>query len=242
MKNKSLRATGYLYLIPTPLSAESEWVFGVPIEQALQASSVMVCERIRTSRRSIKYLFDQEQFDNLAFIEMDKHQADDYVGVAIKALLSGQHVSVLSEAGMPCIADPGHLLVLEAHRRNIQVHPLTGPCSFILALMASGLNGQSFSFHGYLSRDQDGLNAALRSLDRDVKKSGGSQIFMETPYRNQKLFDSVLRIVSNDIYLNISMEINGRQERIQTKTIGDWKKHPMAFKEKFPAVFILGSP
>lgn len=242
MKDNSTSSSGCLYLIPTPLSAESEWVFSRPIEDALKSSSMLVCERIRTSRRSIKYMFDQDSFDLLTFVEMNKHEANDYIEIAKKALKSGKNVSVLSEAGMPCVADPGHRLVLEAHRSNIPVHPFTGPSSFMLALMSSGLNGQSFAFHGYLSRDQDKLNSALRSLDKEIKKNGSSQIFMETPYRNQKLFDSILRLVSNDTYLNVSMELNGQQELIKTKSIRDWKKHPMIFKDKLPAVFILGQP
>jgi 16S rRNA (cytidine1402-2'-O)-methyltransferase len=240
MKVRSSTSSGRLYLVPTPLSTESEWSFSSAIEEALRSSSMMVCERIRTSRRSIKYLFDQESFDRLTFVEMDKKKSIEYVDQAMTALSSGHHVAVLSEAGLPCVADPGHPLVLAAHNKNIDIHPFSGPCSFMMALMASGLNGQNFAFHGYLSRDPNELHAALRSLEKDVKRSGGSQIFMETPYRNQKLFDSILRIVSNDINLNVSMEINGRQELIKTKTVLEWKKRPLVFKEKFPAVFILG--
>ena len=233
-------SAGTLYLVPVSIASPSEWSFDQEIEDALKTCGIIVCERTRTARRMIKYLFDQNAFDQLEFIEMDKHKADAHVTETIRHLSAGTNVVIMSEAGMPCIADPGHELVLAAQRLNMKIHPFPGPSSFMMALMASGLNGQAFTFHGYLPRDQDKLNPALRSIDKSLQRDTKSHIFMETPYRNQKLFNSVLKMTSEDVYFNISMDINGPNEMIKTKTIYNWKKKPYSFDEKYPAVFILG--
>ena len=233
---------GKLFLIPAPISSSANWVFDSVIETAIKSSRAIVCERIRTTRRMIKYLFDQEAFDQLHFIEIDKHGSTSYIDDAISDLKKGNHTALLSEAGLPCIADPGHLLVQAAHQNGIRIQPFPGPSSFMMALMASGLNGQRFTFHGYLPRDVEGLSSALRSIEKIVLKDGGSQIFMETPYRNQKLFETVLQKVNPALFLNVSMDISGANEWIKTASIAKWKKLSTTFDQKYPAVFIIGQP
>ncbi len=240
MKKNVGNSNGVIHLIPMPIAASEKWQFSDTIFSALMTCHVLVCERIRTVRRQIRKFFTEEQFDRLLFLEMDKHAGADYIRQASKYLQDGLNVGVLSEAGMPCIADPGYQLVDAAHRLNVQVIPHVGPSSFFLALMASGLSGQSFCFHGYLPRDKNELERSLRQLTQSVVKNGGSQLFMETPYRNQKLFDAIMRYVSKDTKLNVSIDISGPNEFIQTRTVQDWKKVTFKFNEKKPAVFILG--
>ena len=230
-----------LYLIPTPISSSGVWSFSTDSIDAIRSCSTLVCERIRTTRRHIKQYFDQESFDQLNWIEINKHDAVAYVKDGLRNLSGGEHVAVLSEAGMPCIADPGYHLVLAAHQQNIEVVPLVGPCSFIMALTASGLNGQAFTFHGYLPREQEQLHLALKNIEQSAKQTGMSQLFMETPYRNQKLFETILAKVSEQLYLNIALDITGSNQVIITKSISAWKKKRMTFEEKHPAVFILGT-
>ena len=230
-----------LYLIPTPISESGEWQLPKNVIDALLLCTTLVCERIRTTRRLIRKYYSQEAFDALQFIEMGKHNQHDYVQEALQALSNQAIVAVLSEAGMPCIADPGHELVLAAHKKGLTIHPFPGPCSFLMALMSSGLNGQAFTFHGYLPREQDELQSALHNLEKSVKRDGSSHVFMETPYRNQKLFESVIHSVSDHLLLHVSLDINGKNEQIKTTEISNWKKKPFKFKEKYPAVFILGA-
>ncbi len=231
---------GRLFLIPSPITSDGGWKFSAAIEAAIKSSSTILCERVRTTRRLIKYMFTQSEFDKLDFVEMDKHGNLDYIDQILDTLRSGHHVSLLSEAGVPCIADPGQEVVNLAHQKNISVEPFPGPCSFIMALMASGLNGQAFQFHGYLDRDQEKLQKQLRSINKTVLREGSSQLFMETPYRNQRLFNRVLQEISDDLYLNVSMDINGSNQMIKTQTISNWKKQGYIFSEKQPAVFIVG--
>lgn len=231
---------GTLYLIPCAIADSTEWKFYPAIEQALRQCSVIVCERIRTTRRQIKYLFDQPAFDALELLEMGKHADNEYIDQTIRALMSGKHAAILSEAGMPCIADPGHTLVLAAHKKNIPVHPFAGPSSFMMALMASGLSGQAFQFHGYLSRDQDKRSQELKQIDRSIKQRRTTHIVMETPYRNQKMLEDITRYIHQETMLSIAAGLSSEQQKITTMPIHAWKKTKNYFDEKLPAVFVLG--
>lgn len=227
-------------MVPCAIAESDEWKFYPAIEGALQQSRVIICERIRTTRRQIKYLFDQEAFDQIAFYEMGKHAQDDYIEEVIRSLKSGLNAAVLSEAGMPCIADPGHKIVSACHRHHLPVHPFAGPSSFMMALMASGLSGQSFQFHGYLSRDGAKRSEEIKKMDRTVRQSGMTQIFMETPYRNQKMLEDILRYAHSDSILCVALDISGAHQRIKSMPIKQWKSEKDYFKEKHPAVFVIG--
>ena len=146
-----------------------------------------------------------------------------------------------SEAGCPGIADPGHYIVQAAHKKNIRIHPIVGPSSILLALMASGLQGQFFEFHGYLPKDDSELIRKLRYISQQASKYRRTQIFMETPYRNLRLFTMIMRSVKPDLYLCIAKNINSQEENIRTKAITDWKKSPPPFSEKEPAIFVVGA-
>ena len=145
----------------------------------------------------------------------------------------------MSEAGCPAVADPGSLLVAQAHAEGIRVVPLVGPSSLLLALMASGLNGQNFSFHGYLPAREPERSQALRSLENASRKSGGVQLFIETPYRNGALFDSALAACQPGTRLCVAMALTTADETIRTRTIGDWRRAGRPAFEKQPTVFLL---
>jgi len=231
---------GMLFLIPSPISESGSWEFDPRIIKALRTCKAIVCERIRTTRRQIKYLFDQADFDKIQFFEIEKKDEGRYLQDALPILNEGHHVAVMSEAGMPCIADPGYRLVMAAHQNGIIVKPFPGPSSFMQSLMASGLNGQQFTFHGYLSRDKEELSRQLGAISKSIKSTETSQIFMETPYRNQKLYEQILRYSDGQTYLHISMDIGGDEETCLTKKVSDWKRSGFSFDKKLPAVFILG--
>ena len=149
-------------------------------------------------------------------------------------------MGVLSEAGCPGIADPGNLAVAFAHRKKIKVIPLVGPSSILLALMASGFNGQTFVFHGYLPIDKNLRNKALASIERDAMNKGQTQIFMETPYRNNKLLREILRVCKSETKLCIARNITGENELIESKSVGEWRKNKLDL-HKQPTIFLLSA-
>jgi 16S rRNA (cytidine1402-2'-O)-methyltransferase len=184
-----------------------------------------------------KMEFDTE----VQFFELDKHKMSveelyNFLNTQIKA---GKNIGLLSEAGNPCIADPGATAVDLAHQLGIMVKPLVGPSSILLALIASGLNGQHFTFHGYLPIDDKDKRAALKKLESTSKQSGYTQIFMETPYRNDKLVDEMIHSLQPETKLCIAVEIGESNEFIETRSIKNWKQRPTFHKR--PAVFVLGN-
>ena len=237
----SIEKNGTLFLVPVPIGEESEWQISPEILDTIKKSRVALCERIRTTRRHIKPYLKQEEFDQIEFFELDKHNKEQVPIEVIEALESGLHVMLFSEAGCPSVADPGYKVVQAAHKRNIQVHPLVGPSSILLALMASGLQGQFFEFHGYLPKDDSELMKKLRYISQQVSKYKRTQIFMETPYRNKRLFRVMMRSIKPELSLCIAKSINTQNENIRTKRIADWKREPDPFSEKEPAIFVVGT-
>ena len=154
--------------------------------------------------------------------------------------IRGKNVGLLTDAGCPNIADPGAKLILQAHENNINVIPLVGPSSILLAMMGSGLNGNNFSFNGYLPVDKNERSIKIKKLERLSKKNNQSQIFIETPYRNQSLFDELKRNLSNDTFLCIAKNIGSKNQKIKTMQIRDWKSKKRKL-EKEPAIFIFHS-
>ena len=232
--------TATLYVIPSPIADNGHWQMNEDIKGCLLRSKVVVCERIRTTRRWIRSIFSQEAFDQLEFIEIDKHEPETYLSDVKPHFERGAYVAMLSEAGMPGIADPGMHLMRLAHDMNIHVRPLVGPCSFMMALSASGLNGQKFRFHGYLSRKDQIRRNQIIDMQRDLQRTGASQIFMETPYRNHIIYEDIRNHVSDKLYLHISAHLDHPDAFIRTMPIHDWPKKLDIFSEKVTAVFILG--
>jgi 16S rRNA (cytidine1402-2'-O)-methyltransferase len=175
--------------------------------------------------------------DDSIFFELNEHTGDQDISHYLDPMLEGSDIGLMSEAGLPCLADPGSVIVEMAHNKNITVSPLTGPSSIILALISSGLNGQNFTFNGYLPVKPAELSAKIRELEKRASQ-GYAQIFMETPYRTQKLFDTIMSNCNDNIKLCIAENITLPSESIRTKRISEWKKNQPSLNDRL-VVFVL---
>ena len=230
---------GKLYLIPTILGKETqEETLPSTILKSIKEIDIFIVENLRTARRHIKKIYREKDIDATTFYSYGKHDTLSLEEDFLPHILSGQNVGLLSEAGLPCIADPGSKIVEYAHNFQIDVVPFVGPSSILLALMASGMNGQNFAFTGYLPIDKSDRTRALRYLESLTKKTGQTQIFMETPYRNHQLFDTIIKVCSNNTKLCIASDITLPSENIKTKTIAEWKQEKININKK-PAIFLI---
>jgi len=230
---------GKLYLIPTILGKETqETTLPSTILKSIKEIDIFIVENLRTARRHIKKIYREKDIDATTFYSYGKHDTLSLEEDFLPHILSGQNVGLLSEAGLPCIADPGSKIVEYAHNFQIDVVPFVGPSSILLALMASGMNGQNFAFTGYLPIDKSDRTRALRHLESLTKKTGQTQIFMETPYRNHQLFDTIIKVCSNNTKLCIASDITLPSENIKTKTIAEWKQEKININKK-PAIFLI---
>jgi 16S rRNA (cytidine1402-2'-O)-methyltransferase len=232
--------SGVIYLIPSPLAENSEKILSGMTADLLSSLDLFFVETPKNSRRFIKSVCPELKIEDLDFIVIGKHSNSEDWKAGLEKVWMGKNAGVLSDAGLPGVGDPGFELISEAHATGVKVIPIAGPNSFLMALMASGLNGQNFRFHGYLPIDKGERRKALRQMDSDIKKSKESQIFMETPYRNQQLLDTILNDVSSINRLCLAIDISGKDEEILTLGISDWKKMEKKMP-KLPAVFILGA-
>lgn len=234
------RQYGKLYLIPTLLGAtKPEHVLPQGTIELVRTMRTFVVENVRTARRMLSKINMPCAIDELDFIELDKHDKMHpdlmtYLGAA----LNGNDVGLMSEAGTPCVADPGALIVELAHQAGIKVVPLTGPNAMILALMASGFNGQSFCFHGYLPIKSPERVAALRNLERRSSTNNETQLFIETPFRNNAMLEEIIKTCHPNTMLCIACNITTPEEEIVSKPISEWKKIKKDWNKK-PAVFLL---
>ncbi|SMD42431.1 16S rRNA (cytidine1402-2'-O)-methyltransferase [Aquiflexum balticum DSM 16537] len=233
---------GKLYLIPTVLAENSaEKIINLGTREIVKNTKYYLVENVRTARRFISSLKLGITIEDLQFEILDKKTKPAELERIMKPLFAGVDVGVMSEAGCPGIADPGSAAVAYAHEKKIQVVPLTGPSSMFLALMGSGFNGQSFAFHGYLPIEkQDRINA-IKQLEGESARHNKTQIFMETPFRNNHLFEDLKSTLSPQTKLCIAKNLTGSDEFIQTKTIQDWRKTKLDL-HKVPVVFILYVP
>ena len=230
---------GTLYLIPCPIAEDTNSTLPqLTIDKIFELRN-FIAERAKTTRRFIKTLNPPYQISELEIEELDKHGKTG-VDKYLNALRKGKDVGLISEAGCPCIADPGGKIVAQAYREHIKVVPLVGPSSILLAMMASGMNGQAFTFHGYLPVKNDGLKSRLRKLESEAQKTGYAQIFMETPYRSKKIIDMILKSLSPKTRLCIAKNITSVDEEIKTKKISEWQKTPIS-EEKYPAILIISA-
>ncbi len=231
-------AIGKVYLIPTYLDEENIAVIPAYILDAVKECNVFFVENERTARRYLKMLWKEMVIDNYEWYTI--HKAEEEVKDRFrKSLQSGATIGIISEAGCPGVADPGQILVSVAHEMFAEVKPLTGPSSILLALMASGMNGQLFQFHGYLPIDNTQKIKAIRDIEADAAKRQCTQIFIETPYRNNQLVEMIVKICKPSMRLCIAVDITGRNESIQTKTISDWQKNRPDLHKR-PAIFLIG--
>lgn len=229
---------GKLYLIPTPLGEyEPSAVLPVPTLELLKGITLFFVEEIRTARRFLSAAGLKGHIDELEFHEINEHSTPEQIAGYGK-LLGTRDAALISEAGLPAVADPGAQLVALAHERGVTVVPQVGPSSLMMALMSSGLNGQCFAFTGYLPVKPDARKAAIRELEHTARKLHQSQIMIETPYRNDSLFSDLLSVCSPATRICIAADISCPTETIMTKTVAQWRKTPMTIGKR-PCVFIL---
>ncbi len=231
---------GKLYLIPTPIAEENAMWVGEDIKQLLLQIKYYTVERARTARRFIKFMQPAVDLPSLLIEEFDKEDPAKGLSHLIKPLLEGNDMGLMSEAGNPCIADPGSLLVDLAHKKGIEIIPMVGPSSILMALIASGFNGQSFVFHGYLPNKKEDLTPRLKNLELSCTKFGQTQIFMETPYRNGFIIENILQTCQPNISLCIAANIGDKTQSILTKSIQEWKKMDLKSYHKTPCIFLIG--
>ena len=230
-----------LFLIPAYLSDESPIDYFAPsIKEYILKTDYFFVENEKTARKVIKFFAPEKKQSDLKLFLLDKYSESNDLKEAQKLMKSGQDFGLLSEAGLPCIADPGNLMVKWCHENNVKVIPINGPSSIILALISSGFNGQEFTFHGYLPIDKEQKKKQILFLENQVQKSGYSQIFMETPYRNNQLLEDFIKFLNPNTKLCIAANINHpTEEFIKTLKISDWKNKKPEL-HKIPAVFVLG--
>jgi 16S rRNA (cytidine1402-2'-O)-methyltransferase len=226
-----------VYLIPTTLHDESLQTIPAYVLDAVKDCGVFFTENERTARRFLKKIWKEMVIDDYAWFTI--HKAEQEVTSQFKQLLKeGKNIGIISEAGCPGIADPGQILVAAAHEAGAMVKPLVGPSSILLALMASGLNGQRFQFTGYLPIDNNERIKALKELEASSKKTNCTQIFIETPYRNNQLMEAIIKTCSPSTRLCIAANITAPMESIHTKSINEWKKK-LPDLHKQPVIFCL---
>ena len=230
-----------LFLIPAYISENSPIDYFAPaIKEYILKTDYFFVENEKTARKIIKFFAPEKKQSDLKLFLLDKNTERKDLQDAQMLMVKGQDFGLLSEAGLPCIADPGNLMVKWCHENAVKVVPINGPSSIILALVASGFNGQEFTFHGYLPIDKADKKAKIKWLDNQVQTTGYSQIFMETPYRNNQLFDDLCKVLPPQAKLCIAANINDPQDEfIRTLTIKDWLKNKPEL-HKMPAVFVLG--
>ena len=236
---------GTLFLIPTHLTVAS----AENTQQVLPAQVITtairlthyIAENAKTARAFLKAIGLTRPLAEISIVELDKHakqaQQMDYSSL-LAPLLSGVDVGLVSEAGAPAVADPGALVVAAAHRAGIPVKPLVGPSSLFLALMASGLNGQSFVFHGYLPQEKADRTQRIVAVERESKRQQQTQMFIETPYRNQALLADLLAILSPATQLCIATDLTGAMESVGTKSVSAWRSSNTSL-DKLPTIFLL---
>lgn len=231
---------GRLILIPTLLGGDdvSRCVpdYNLGIVRGLR---FFVVEEIRSARRFLRKVDAAFPIDDCVFHELNEHTKELDSKLLLQPIAEGNDVGLLSEAGLPCVADPGADLVAAAQDRNIRVIPLMGASSIFAALMASGMSGQQFCFHGYLPREKSELTRRIRQMENDSARNAYAQIFIETPYKNNALWELLLETCQNETRLCVAADITLADEYIVTKSIRDWKKTARPDIHKRPALFIL---
>lgn len=228
-----------IYLIPSFLSDEAVETIPAYVLAAVKSCQVIFAENERTARRFLKSMSKDIVIDDYEWYVIHKAEHEQLKNF-IQKIKEGKNIAIISEAGCPGVADPGQILIREAQKMNAVVKPLVGPSSPLLALMASGLNGQHFSFHGYLPIDNMERHKKIKQLEEDSGKMECTQIFIETPYRNNKMLETILKVCNPSTQLCIASELTSANEWVKTKTIADWKNEETDLHKK-PVIFLLQS-
>ena len=227
-----------LYLIPTPLGEYPPAdILAAPTLALLPSISLFFVEEVRSARRFLSAAGLKGKIASLEFHEINEHTTPREIE-EMASLLGSRDAALISEAGLPAVADPGSRLVALAHEMGVEVVPHSGPSSLMLALMASGLNGQSFTFNGYLPVKPDQRRSAIEGIERASARSGSSQIFIETPYRNDSLLESLLAVLHPETRLCIAADITLPTQFIATRSVASWRSRPQVIGKR-PCVFII---
>ena len=236
---KPIDLKGKLYLIPTTLGEMNPHdVLPQTVKRAIDFIDDYIVENEKTARKFIKSINPEKVQNNLRILSLNKRTEVSEYNAMIAPCLNGFNVGLMSEAGCPGVADPGAVIVKIAHENGIQVVPLVGPSSILLAMMGSGMNGQSFAFNGYLPIDKGDKKSALKSFENLSNTKNQSQIFIETPYRNNKLLEDLLQILQPNTHLCIATDITLPTEFIKTLRVADWKKIKVDLHNR-PTIFII---
>lgn len=231
---------GKLYLIPTTLGEEGDPNDVLPqtIKRSIDFIDDYIVENEKTARKFIKSIQPQKVQATLRLNSLNKHTEVTEHSKMLQPCLEGKNVGLMSEAGCPGVADPGAVIVKLAHEKGIQVVPLVGPSSILLAIMASGMNGQSFAFNGYIPIDKAEKKAALKSLEKLSLDKNQSQIFIETPYRNNKMLEDIIQALNPSTYICVATDITLPTEFIKTMRASEWKKIKVDLHNR-PTIFII---
>lgn len=230
-------------MIPCPIWEQGAVADVTPAAnmQVINSLDYFIVENVRSARRFLSKAGVERAIDELEFVELNEHtvhQAE--VERMLKPILAGRSAGVISEAGVPGVADPGAAIVALAHKHGIRVVPLVGPSSILLAMMASGQNGQSFAFVGYLPVKEPERTRSIRNLERRAMQEHQAQLFIEAPYRNRKLFETLLRTLSPKTKLTVATDITSPEEFILTLAVEEWQRRGVPSFDKRPTIFILG--
>lgn len=229
---------GKIYLIPSFLGEDNPSIIPQQVKDVVNDLNEFIVEDLRTARRYLRAIGYTKNFDTeVTLHELDKHAPQQKCNILLENVLRGKNCGLISEAGNPCIADPGNEIVAFAHKKNIEVIPLVGPSSILLALVASGFNGQQFSFNGYLPIKEPDRSRRIKHLE-GISRSA-TQIFMETPFRNQKLLDELLKTCSDTTNLCIACDLTLSTQFIKTKTIKEWKQQKPELNKRY-CIFLMG--
>lgn len=234
-----MNETGKLYLIPTTLGGnEPLEVLPLSVRQVIEKTTYFIVENEKSARRFIKKITPRKSQPSLHIYKLDKFTTEIETQHYLDACIRGENVGLLSEAGVPAVADPGAIIVKMAHQKNIRVVPLVGPSSIIMALMSSGMNGQNFAFNGYLPIEKTERKKKIKQLEKLSFENNQSQLFIETPYRNEKMLADLLQALGDDTDLCIAADITLSTEYIKTLSVKDWKNTKPDLHKK-PAIFII---
>lgn len=229
-------------MVPCPIADDGEMARVLPEYNAdiVRSINYFVVENLRTGRRFLSRVGMGRPIDTLKMAELNEHTAPAEVEALIAPILAGEDCAMISEAGCPGVADPGAALAALCHRHGVRIVPLVGPSSILLALMASGMNGQSFAFNGYLPVKTPERQRALRNLERRARSEHQSQIFIEAPYRNRQMLEAIVASCAPDTRVTVAVDITAESERIVTRTVAEWRRAMPDDLHKRPAIFIIG--
>lgn len=233
---------GKLILFPVTIGAD-DMALSLPTanSEMLATCHTFIVEELRTARRFLKRAGYPHPIDDTVFLELNEHTTHDAVGHYLDAIERGENIGLLSEAGLPCVADPGAMITKMAQRRGIEVVPLVGPSSLMLALMASGMNGQSFAFVGYLPVDKTKRAAAIRRLEERVHREHQTQLFIEAPYRNNQMLEALSTALQADTLVCVACDLTMPTQYIRTLSCGKWKAERSKIDlHKRNTVFLIG--